>query len=269
MTTCPKCGTENRDEAMYCRSCGERLQQSMYVKPRESLGFVHIVIILVAVVMLITSFGLIMGGTSLRSIQDILVDDEGFLISDPAEVDVSGYAIVLEDMEFDIDPVAWRWFQQRGGLLTFKIVTESNDPSKEIFMGIAKRSDVQGYLDDIEYQKVLDSDFQLEDYEFTLRDSDFELHPGGAPDMPPTSLNYWVVEESSADLQTMTWEPEAGNFYVVIMNADGSEGIMADIQVGVRVPFFGSLGNILLYSGLFVGAIGVLLLYFTLKRSQP
>jgi hypothetical protein len=39
--------------------------------------------------------------------------------------------------------------------------------------------------------------------------------------------------------------------------------------VGARVPVFGSLGNILSTAGVFVGAIGVLMIYFTLKRSQP
>ena len=105
MTECPNCGAKNRDEAIYCRSCAAKLQDKMYVKPRESLGVIHIGIILIAVVLLITSFGLIMGGTSIRAIQNLLVDEDGYLISDPAEIDVSGYAIVLENMEFDIDPV--------------------------------------------------------------------------------------------------------------------------------------------------------------------
>ena len=269
MTSCPKCGTENREEAMYCRSCGARLQDKMYVKPRESWGIVHIGIILIAVIMLITSFGLIMGGASLRTIQDLLVDEEGFIISDPAEIDVSGYAIVLENMEFDIDPVAWQWFQNRGGLLTFKIVTESNNPSREIFVGIAREQDVGSYLDDVEYQRVIDADFHIEEYDLTLSDSDFILHPGGPPAAPPLIHSYWVVQGSDTEQQQITWDPQAGNYYVVIMNSDGSEGIQADIQVGVRVPIFGSLGNILLTAGLFVGALGVLMVYFTLRRSQP
>jgi hypothetical protein len=269
MPECPKCGTENREEAVYCRSCGAKLQDKRYVKPRESLGVIHIGVILIAVVLLITSFGLIMGGTSLRTVQSLFVDEDGFLITDPAEIDVSGYAIVLEDMEFDIDPVAWRWFQRRGGLLTFKIVTESNNPSNEIFIGVAQEQDVKSYLADMEYQRIVDTDFDIENYDFTLRDSDFVLHRGGAPSAPPTIQSYWVAHGADSELQEITWEPEAGNYYVVIMNADGSEGIQADIQVGARVPVFGSLGNILSTAGVFVGAIGVLMIYFTLKRSQP
>lgn len=269
MTDCPNCGTKNRDEAIYCRKCATKLQDKLYVKPREKLGVIHIGIILVAVVMLITSFGLIMGGTSLKTVQNLFVDDNGFLVSDPAEIDVSGYAIVLEDMEFDIDPVAWRWFQRRGGLLSLKIVSESNNPTKEIFIGVAREQDVQSYIQDMEYQRVVDTDFDLEDYDFTLSDSDFVIHQGGAPSAPPLVHSYWVAQGVDSDLQEVIWEPQAGSYYVVIMNADGSEGIAADIQVGARIPFFGNLGNILLTAGVFVGGIGVMMIYFTLKRNQP
>lgn len=267
MTECPKCGTQNRDEAIYCRSCGATIQDTVYVKPQESLGIVHIGIILIAVVMLIASFGMIMGGTSLRTIQDLVVDEEGFITSDPAEIDVSGYAIVLEDMDFDVDPVAWRWFQRRGGLFTLRVITKSNDPSKEIFIGIAEANDISAYLDDVEYQRVIDANFELDNYDLALSDSDFVLHPGGAPSVPPTVHSYWVTHAVSTDLQELRWEPEAGNYYAVIMNADGSDGIKADVQIGVKIPVFGSIGNILLTVGLFFGGIAVLLLYFTLRRS--
>ena len=53
------------------------------------------------------------------------------------------------------------------------------------------------------------------------------------------------------------------------MNADGSAGVDAEVKIGVKVPFFGGLGNILMVAGFFVGGIGILLLYFTIKRNQP
>ena len=269
MPECPNCGSQNRDEAVYCRSCGTKLHDRLYIKPKESLGIVHIGLILLAVVMLITSFGLIMGGTSLRTIQSLLVDEDGFMVSDPVEIDITGYALVLEDFEFEIDPVAWRWFQNRGGLLTFKIVTESKDPNKEIFVGIAREQDVRTYLDDVEYQQIQDTNFDLEDYDLILQDTDFELHPGGPPSATPLVHSYWLVQSSKSELQEITWDPQAGNYYVVIMNSDASEGIKTNVQVGVKLPFFSSLGNILLTVGLFIGAIGVLLVYFTLKRNRP
>ncbi len=267
MKDCPSCGTENRDKAIYCRKCGEKMSQSIYVKSKESLSLVHIGVLLLSVVLLITSFGLLMGGTTLRSIQSLVVDEDGFITSDPATIDLPGYAIVLEDIEFDVDPMAWKWMQGRGGLLKFKIITESNDPAKEIFIGVARESDLRPYLQDLEYQRVIDMDFDEENYDLMFSADDFRLHPGGPPSAPPTVHSYWVVHTSSADEQELIWEPMAGTYNVVVMNADGSEGIDADIRVGASMPFFGSIADILIYVGLFVGAIGVLMLYFTIKRS--
>ena len=56
---------------------------------------------------------------------------------------------------------------------------------------------------------------------------------------------------------------------MVLMNADGSEGIAASIKIGVQVPFFGGIGDILIGVGAVVGAIGLLMLYFTIKRNPP
>lgn len=152
-------------------------------------------------------------------------------------------------------------------MLTLKITTESNDPSKEIFVGVARESDIRSYLQDMEYQRIQDLTFDEDHYRIVFSDSDFRLHPGGSPSAPPTVHSYWVVHTSSADEQDLIWEPEAGNYYVVIMNADGSEGINADIQVGAKVPLFGSIADILLYVGIFIGAGGLLMVYLTLKRS--
>ncbi len=90
MKDCPSCGTENRDKAIYCRKCGEKMSQSIYVKSKESLSLVHIGVLLLSVVLLITSFGLLMGGTTLRSIQSLVVDEDGFITSDPATIDLPG-----------------------------------------------------------------------------------------------------------------------------------------------------------------------------------
>jgi len=243
------------------------MSQSIYVKSKESLSLVHIGVLLLSVMMLITSFGLLMGGTTLRSIQSLVVDEDGFITSDPATIDLPGYAIVLEDIEFDVDPMAWKWMQGRGELLKFKIITESNDPGKEIFIGVARESDLSPYLQDLEYQRVIDMDFDEENYDLVFSADDFRLHTGGPPSAPPAVHSYWVVHTSSADEQELIWEPLAGTYNVVVMNADGSEGIDADIRVGASMPFFGSIADILIYVGLFVGAIGVLMLYFTIKRS--
>jgi hypothetical protein len=120
----------------------------------------------------------------------------------------------------------------------------------------------------MEYHEVADIDMGWEtggDVQETV----YVLHPGDAPATPPTEQDFWIVQTSSTGEQTISWEPDEGNYYVVLMNADGSEGINADIKVGVQVPFFGGIGDILICAGVVVGAMGIVMLYFTIKRNQP
>jgi hypothetical protein len=268
MVTCPNCGEENRKEALYCRKCGERLQSSVYVKRREPWGIVHIGVLLIAVLLLIISFGLIMGGTSLRSIQSIMTDDEGFIMSNTKQLQVFSYAIVVEDMDFDIDPIALRWFETQGGFFRFKIITESNNPEKEIFIGVARYEDAYSYVNPMEYHEITNFDMGWENFGTRTTHIDYILHQGDAPTAPPTVHSYWIVHGADAGEQALTWEPEAGRYYLVMMNSDGSAGINADVRIGVEIPFFAGIGNILLVAGVFIGAIGVLMLYFTIRRNQ-
>ena len=267
MVKCPNCGEENRKKAMYCRKCGEKLQTSVYVKRKEPWGIVHIGVILLSVLLLITSFGLIMGGTGMRSFKDVMTDEDGYLKSKTQTIQVPSYGIVADEIDIELDQDAMRFFQRQGGFVSFKVTTESLDPTKEVFIGVARYADAYSYIDPMEYHEIADINMGWErgDEQETV----YILHPGDAPATPPTEQDFWVVQASSAAEQTISWDPEEGNYYVVLMNADGSEGITANIRLGVQVPFFGGLGDILIGAGVVVGAIGLLMLYFTIKRNQP
>ena len=266
MSTCPKCGEENRREAIYCRKCGEKLQTSVYRKQPERWGLVHIGVLLFAVILLITAFGLIMGGTSLRSIQTIMTDEDGYIMSNTKLLQVPSYGIVAQDMDLNIEPEAWRFFERRGGFLKFKVITESNDPTKEVFVGVARYEDAYSYINPMEYHEISDLDVGWENIE--TGQTTYTLHPGAAPVAPPTVYSWWIVHGASTDSQILTWEPTSGRYILVLMNADGSPGINADVKIGAEVPFLGGLGNILVMAGLVVGAFGVLMLYFTIRRNQ-
>ncbi len=269
MTACPNCGEENRKEALYCRKCGQKLQAGIYRKQKEPWGVVHIGVLLFSVLLLITAFGLVMGGTSLKSIQDLMTDQDGYIMSNTRRLQVPSYAIVVQDMDMQIDPMARRFFEQRGGFLEFKVITESNTPGKEIFVGVARYEDGFNYFDPMEYNVLEELNLDWRNIETGTGQTQYSIHQGTAPAGPPTLYSFWVMHGASEGSQTLTWEPEAGRYYLVLMNADGSAGIDTDVKIGVKVPFFGGLGNILLVVGLFVGGIGILLIYFTVKRNQP
>ena len=53
---------------------------------------------------------------------------------------------------------------------------------------------------------------------------------GGAPAGPPTAQNFWAASASGQGRQTVTWKVRDGDWSVVLMNADGSRGVAADVD---------------------------------------
>jgi hypothetical protein len=50
------------------------------------------------------------------------------------------------------------------------------------------------------------------------------------------------------------------------MNQDASAGVDVDVKLGVRVPLIGSLGGILLTSGILIGLVGGFIVYNAVMR---
>jgi hypothetical protein len=62
------------------------------------------------------------------------------------------------------------------------------------------------------------------------------------------------------------WEIEDGDWSVVVMNADGSLGVDADISAGADVPFLNELGWTALGSGSFALILGIALIVVGARR---
>ena len=44
--------------------------------------------------------------------------------------------IVVDEVDIELDEEAMRFFQREGGFISLKLTTESNIPTKEIFVGV-------------------------------------------------------------------------------------------------------------------------------------
>jgi hypothetical protein len=82
---------------------------------------------------------------------------------------------------------------------------------------------------------------------------------GTAPSGPPTSLAIWDRSVVGSGTQELTWTPRTGDWAVVLMNADASAGVSAQVSVGAQIPWLGGLGVALLVAGLVLLAAGVTL----------
>jgi Domain of unknown function (DUF4389) len=146
------------------------------------------------------------------------------------------------------------WFVSRDLLGKVRIRVESTSP---VFVGIGPAGAVETYLADVRHE-VASS--------FDASRSDFRLHAGGAPSTVPAAERFWAAEASGTGTHEVVWAPENGDWRVVLMNADASPGVTADLSVGARFPHLLGIGTGLLVGGGVMLLIGTLGIYAAVAR---
>ena len=97
-----------------------------------------------------------------------------------------------------------------------------------MFVGIARTSDVDTYLDRSAHATL--TDLEVDPFEAELPHHRRRLSGPAAP----ARQSIWASSASGGGTQTLTWDVEDGDWSVVVMNADGSAGVDTDISVGRR-----------------------------------
>ena len=197
-----------------------------------------VVLIVVGVIAGLIAFGLLAGGCALTAVDRTQRDDDGFLMSPTQDFATPTYAIVSESAEIDSNGAEWALDTFLG---TIRIRSESDRP---LFVGIADATDVDRYLRSVAHDDVTDLD--------SSGDPEYSRHTGTAPPSPPTEEEFWTTSVEGQGEQTLDWEPEDGTWRVVVMRADGSRGVSADMSIGAEL-------DSVLWIGL--GMIGIGLLF--------
>lgn len=226
-----------------------------------------IVLLVFGIIILLISLVLLMGGGGLMWAERALRDSEGFYTTPAIQLEKDSHAIVTKPANIDLggDKGWFSWGGKRWGpsdFVTIKIEGSSNDPSKQIFLGIAKASDVENYLADVEYDEITD---------FTIHDGSFDYtnHPGTLTPEDPTTQTLWTVSAHGEGTQALEWGIEEGTYSVALMNEDGSRGLNLAASVGVKVPpVVGGIGIVLLVIGIVLLAVAILMIYLAVRRPR-
>jgi hypothetical protein len=200
-------------------------------RTRRTAG--RVVLIVVGVIAGVIALGLLVGGCALVAVDQTQRDDDGFLMSPSDEFTSSTYAIVSESAELDTDGAEWALDTFLG---TVRIRSESERP---VFLGIGPAADVDRYLDGVEHDVVTDFD----------DDPHFTTQSGGEPGAPPGDETFWVESVTGAGEQTLDWEPEDGDWRVVLMNDDAARGVSSDMSIGAELDSVLWIGIGLLVAG--------------------
>ncbi len=187
-------------------------------------------------------------GTAMR-------DDGGFLMSGQRAVSTNGYALTSENIELHAaDAVA---FVPRAVLGDAKI-TARPDGAMPVFVGVAATTDVSAYLQGVRHATVVD----------TSGDVTYRTTDGAAPATTPTSTDIWVAQSTGTGVQTVVWPVEPGDWTVVVMNADASPNVAADVSAGLTVPALGTAVGVLLSIAGTALVIGLVLVLVPLRAAH-
>lgn len=166
-----------------------------------------------------------------------------------------GFAITSGDLQVHTDGAS-TWLPE--DLLGDVRVAAESTIGSEVFVGIAPAADAAAYLRDVRHDTVL----EVRDGETIYRSTQ-----GGAPDAPPTEQTFWAAEAIGTE-PALTWEVTDGDWTVVVMAADGSDPVAAEVRAGAEVPVLETVIAVLLVLAGLALVAGVLLIALPLRAAS-
>ncbi len=145
----------------------------------------------------------------------------------------------------------------------------------ELFIGIAPQSQVERFVTNVPHVMItsIGSDSTDTNYGDWRDDFDVEFIAGTQP-LNMTSPPFWI-EDDIGRFPIMTWYPEAGQYMLVIMNTDYSQGMELQYRQGMKIEILRPIGLAFLFISLFGILISGLLIYAgrsagkKVKATQP
>jgi hypothetical protein len=169
--------------------------------------------------------GLAGGGATL-----LAAGQDGYLTSPSQSVRTTGYAIASEAV-----------LLQGAGLeeAVGQVRVRAEDPGGgETFVGIARAEDAATYLAGVQHSVVTGPLAR-----------DVREVRGGPPTTAPEDYDLWEASASGPGRQVAEVPAQPGSWVLVVMAADGSAGLRADVDVGATLPWLTPAGGVLLALG--------------------
>jgi len=168
-------------------------------------------------------------------------DSSGYFTTPTEWFSPGSYAVTHEAVELFDRPWEGDLGFAPGDLATVRIRVTGPE-GKPIFVGIAPAADVSAFLRGVEHAEI-------EHLSYDPFEVDYLRREGGAATGPPGEQTFWVASAGGSDTQTLTWPLEEGTWSAVIMNADASDGVAANVELGAKVKFLGWVALGLLVGG--------------------
>lgn len=171
-------------------------------------------------------------------------DSDGFLESRTVSLSTNGYAIASHELDFEGVPDEWLPANLVG---TFRVEAES--ATEPVFIGVAPSSKVDDYLDGVAHSRVSDIG--------TFSSVDYDEVEGGEAAEDPDVQDFWTRTAQGEGKQQIEWEAESGEWTILVMNADASEGVRVAASMAIKNAWLSLVILVMAIVALFTGGIAV------------
>jgi Domain of unknown function (DUF4389) len=173
-------------------------------------------------------------------------DSTGYFTGSTHEIASDSYAVTHDDIGVHHLP----GFVDDGKLVRIRIDAHSQGGGP-LFVGVARDRDVDAYLTNVAHSN-------LRDYDVATEDQEYDSVGGTARPAPPAAQSIWVASGTGA--KPLTWRLREGDWAVVLMNADGSKGVAANVKFGAKIGYLAEVTAGLLVAGALSLALAVFLI---------
>jgi hypothetical protein len=211
-------------------------------------------ILLLVVGVLLALTGMSLGAAGAGALVGYAIQgDDGYLTSPAFDIETPTHAVTAEELEFVSTPGGWTPWSARLDLRLTVTPTDGND----VFVGIAPRDELIDYLDGVPHDEVQRLDAPTVDY---------GLRAGDREPPPPAQETFWTASVEGSGTQTLTWTAQPGRWAAVVMNADSSPGVSAQVTAGAQSDLLLPIGIGLLVVGLLMLGVGTALIVAAVAR---
>ncbi|MFI7495955.1 DUF4389 domain-containing protein [Kocuria sp. M4R2S49] len=178
--------------------------------------------------------------------------DGRFLTTSPDRHQTITYALVGPPAVLDVGDtrVSPMPFLDRLGRVQVRVTAA--DPRQEIFVGVAETGDVDRYLEGVAHAELGSATESGDDTSARV--------PGERVPDRPGNQTFWADTDQGTGTRELVLDLRSGSWTLVVMNADATRPVWADLQLGARSELLGPLASGQLVGGLIGLVVGVPLL---------
>jgi hypothetical protein len=212
-----------------------------------------VVSVVIGALLLLIGFGVTAGGAVITWADNTQRDSAGYLTGPTERYTTPGYALRFGTIDLGTWPTDADLSQWLGTIH----VSAASQQGEPVFIGIADTRDVNAYLGGMmsSYQD------RTHRYGATV--------VMGRPSTPPTDKTFWTASANGTGQQSFTWEPSAGTWTLVVMNADASAPVDVTVEGGATIPALQPIGIGLLVGGGIALLAGGLLVALAIATARP